>query len=188
MNYITEYRSKKYYVGSVHATNDHGPLKVLGRLDDPKCDLYAVEFLSTGFKTKARTSGIVKGMVKDYHVPVVFNRGFLGTGKHTTKKNGKTTREYKAWTGMFYRCYSSDPQHKNYVRRGITVDQRWHNFQIFCDDIEKLEGYEAWKNGFNMALDKDIKFNGTYSNTSCMFITKAENTKEANNRRHSSKN
>lgn len=187
MKILTELRSKKYPLGSVHATNDFGPLEIVGRYDEPKCDLYRVRFLSTGYETKARTSSIVKGMVKDPYVPTVFGRGYLGSGKYTSKINGKTTREYKLWTGMFYRCYSKDPQYTNYRLRDIQVCRRWNDFQLFCEDIQDLEGYLAWKSGFNMALDKDLRFNGTYSPDSCMFISKAENSRESALRQHSNK-
>ncbi|MBI0275421.1 hypothetical protein I6H07_06175 [Hafnia alvei] len=188
MNIITNYKSKKYPVGSIHATNYFGPFEILGRTENPKCDQYVVRFISTGFITLARTASIVKGMVKDYNVPTVFGLGFIGVGKHSSKKpDGTTTREYKLWTGMFYRCYSSDPQYANYKLRGIKVCEKWKNFQIFCEDIKYLEGYSQWKSGYNMSLDKDLKFNGYYSKESCMFITRAENSRGSAIRMHSDK-
>ncbi|MBG6242978.1 MAG: hypothetical protein EKE20_14670 [Candidatus Symbiopectobacterium sp. Dall1.0] len=188
MKYITNYTSKKYPVGSIHATNDFGPFEIIGRTLDKKSDQFYVRFISTGFITTARTSSIVKGMVKDYFVPTVFRRGFMGVGKYTSRNHdGSTRREYKLWTGMFYRCYSNDKQHKNYRVRGVEVCEKWHNYQIFCEDIKHLRGYAAWKAGYNMALDKDINFNGTYSKESCMFISLAENSRESRIRYHSGK-
>lgn len=184
---ITNYKSKKYYVGSIHATNDFGPFKIIGRTEDPKCDQYFVEFISTGFVTTARTSSIVKGMVKDYFVPTLYGRGFIGVGVGSKDGKGNTTREYKLWTGMFYRCYSNDPQYQNYKTRGIIVCEKWRNYQIFLEDIRRLPGYAEWKAGFNMSLDKDVNFNGTYSKESCAFISKSENSRESALRNHSNK-
>lgn len=179
--FITVYNSKKYQPNEIFAS-DHGRYKILGRTSDPKCDQYVIEFLATGFQSKVRTSSIKKGMVKDPLVPNLYCRGYLGVGKEVPYKNGKCTRAYKLWTGMFDRCYGVGGE--SYKARGVEVSEDWFCFQTFAKDIKELEGYDAWLNGYGMALDKDIKYNGTYSKESCMFITKSQNSIEMNQRKN----
>jgi len=178
--YTTEYSSKKYDVGTIFPTDSFGPLKILGRVEEGiRSDLFAVEFLSTGYITQARTSSIKKGMVKDYYVPTLYGRGFMGNGSYESKENGKVRREYKLWTGMFYRCYSNDKQYNNYKLKGVVVCERWFNYQTFCKDIINLEGYIGWVKGYLNCIDKDYKFNGTYSPESCKFISLENNSRES---------
>lgn len=46
------------------------------------------------------------------------------------------TAEHKAWIAMRQRCINpADAGYKNYGGRGITVDQRWEDFEIFLRDM-----------------------------------------------------
>jgi len=179
MKYLTKYNSVKYPVGSIHATNEHGPLEVLGRVDTKRSDQYMVRFMSTGYETSVATSAIKKGAVKDYYSPVVYGKGYMGNGPNQSRVKGKTVRTYKLWTGMLDRCYSKNGKYDTYQERGIVVCDRWLNYQNFCDDIKDLKGYDAWLSGYGMSIDKDIKYNGTYSPESCVFITTKENSRES---------
>jgi hypothetical protein len=40
--------------------------------------------------------------------------------------------------------------------KGVTVCERWHNFQHFCDDLPKLHGYARKNNPGEYELDKDF--------------------------------
>lgn len=54
------------------------------------------------------------------------------------KENGGNSSHplYKTWTCMMYRCYRlEDPRYKDYGGRGITVDERWHDFKNFVEDM-----------------------------------------------------
>lgn len=104
-----------------------------------------------------------------------------------TKVNGKTTKEYSLWNGMLRRCYSKEYQDKFPTYKGCTVCERWHRFDYFLEDIQKLDGYDLFINNtkpHGIHLDKDIKGNGSkiYSPETCIFITNEENVKEANRR------
>ena len=46
---------------------------------------------------------------------------------------------------MLQRCYDKKYQEIQPTYKGITVNSRWHNFQVFCEDIQYLEGYQDWK-------------------------------------------
>ena len=44
--------------------------------------------------------------------------------------------EYTIWRSMLVRCYTKHhPTYKNYGKRGITVCQKWHNFESFYSDM-----------------------------------------------------
>jgi len=84
------------------------------------------------------------------------------------------TREYASWYCMHSRCY--DTRHHNYPRygqRGICVCERWHDFQLFIDDMgPRPEG---------MTLDR-IDSDGNYEPSNCRWAT---HTEQCQNRRNS---
>lgn len=109
--------------------------------------------------------------------------GYVGVGKYKPGiGNGKVCREYKVWERMFDRCYNENIRYKHQSYLEATVCERWHCFQNFMEDITKIEGYELWRenDGNRIALDKDIKGNGTkvYSLETCCFVTQTENSLE----------
>ena len=56
--------------------------------------------------------------------------------KHGDCKNGVRSGEYRSWEGMLRRC--ENPKHtryKDYGGRGISVCERWHQFEIFLEDM-----------------------------------------------------
>ena len=107
------------------------------------------------------------------------------------KETGKRirNREYTIWESMLMRCYSDKFLKKFPTYKGCAVDERWHSFKKFCEDIKELENYSEWKN-FNIEkgkrnkwkLDKDSKFkdNKIYSLKTCRFITSKENCSREN--------
>jgi len=86
-----------------------------------------------------------------------------------------STRLYKIWYGMKYRCLSKKYNgYENYGGRGITICDDWVNdFVVFYD----------WsiKNGYNDILTLDrINTNGNYEPNNCRWTTKQI---QASNRR-----
>lgn len=48
---------------------------------------------------------------------------------------------YNTWQGMLSRCENPDGKmYANYGGRGITVCDRWHDVQLFAEDIDRLIG------------------------------------------------
>ncbi|WP_440971091.1 NUMOD1 domain-containing DNA-binding protein [Peribacillus frigoritolerans] len=83
---------------------------------------------------------------------------------------------YYTWNGMMYRCYKEYHSHyKYYGARGVTVDERWHDFWNFVYDVDNylLDGYLLYENGYD--LDKDLKGGNTYSLNSCTVRLSEEN-------------
>lgn len=54
----------------------------------------------------------------------------------------------------------------------------------FATDIQKLDGYENWRDKIGYCLDKDIRIPGNkfYAPSACCFIPYTENIREANKR------
>lgn len=165
--------SKKYPNGKIFHT-DYGALRIIGQRPKSR---YVVEFLSTGFRTVAISAHIKSGTVKDYYLPTVYGKGFLGVGKHPASHKGKATREYELWVGILERVYSG----KYPTYSDIKVCDDWHNFQLFCGDIMQIEGYDMWKRRI-FQLDKDLSGLKEYSPQGCRFISRKDNVGEMNKR------
>lgn len=127
-------------------------------------------------------------MVKNPNSPVVQGFGFIGQGKWKSRIAGTITKEYGLWKRIIERCYSGYEIYSTYSN--ILVDESWHSYQVFCEDIQYLKGYEEWisDNDSKWELDKDILCNQLkiypkiYSKDTCMFVLKDENFLEMSNR------
>ena len=187
----------KKIIGNQYSNSKGEVFEILSKTPIKSGDrcMYLVRFLNTGNHRLAYRHNITKGSVLDngtkYTTSEIegINNGVSpkgevfwtsGVGRHKTSiGDGRHTKEYRAWYGMKKRCNNMDGEHRSYEK--VTVCDRWHNFQNFCDDIVSLEGYEEWKNTDGLYdLDKDLKQPGVeykvYSPETCVFITKHENS------------
>ncbi|MGN4578378.1 AP2 domain-containing protein [Bacillus cereus group sp. MYBK74-1] len=56
--------------------------------------------------------------------------------KHGHHRVGKTTTEYNSWHQMKQRCLNpNDKRYSDYGGRGITICERWHQFEHFIEDM-----------------------------------------------------
>lgn len=93
---------------------------------------------------------------------------------HRKVIHGKTnTSTFIIWCGMKKRCLNkNDRNYKNYGGRGITMCERWLEFQNFLEDMgERPDG---------KSLDR-IDNNGNYCKENCKWSTRKE---QNNNSRH----
>ena len=83
---------------------------------------------------------------------------------------------YFLWRNMMQRCYNENhPSYKYYGNKGVIVNERWHVFNNFIEDIDKINGFNIDKflKG-EIHLDKDLTILGNkeYSLEKCLFVTK----------------
>lgn len=146
---------------------------------------YNVRFINSGYTTVACSSHIrgVNGThVTDHLYPTFAGVGMLGYAK--TSDNHKL---FVIWSGMIDRCYNKNNHaYKNYGAVGVTVCERWKRFDYFLEDAKKLKGYNEQKllKG-ELCVDKDIidRSKMMYSPETCCFVTRSENSTDANIRR-----
>lgn len=85
---------------------------------------------------------------------------------------------------MMYRCYKKYHSHYNYYGgRGVTVNERWHDFWNFVYDIDNVipNGKQLYLNDYE--LDKDLKGGNEYSVDTCVVITAEENNQQRSEKR-----
>lgn len=190
------------FPGATFRTRHNGECAILGRSDDKsRRGYYVVEFKDSGIIKEAYGSHIKTGSVSDeafpsseeerrklLMTPKYYGVGYIGNGCHSTIENTRThqrTRAFILWHNMLARCYMTT-KGKQYFKgyKGVTVCERWHNFQNFCNDLPKLHGYNKWKdNPGEYELDKDYSHRRIYSADTVAFISTEENAREAGLRR-----
>lgn len=181
MKYTTDYESAKYFVGALFKTNNFGYVEILGKIYRKGRDpFYVIKFLDTGTITRAEASNISRGGVKDLNARTYHGVGYIGVGVHKTGSRGRSNKQWTVWNGMIERCYGDNPKYLSYKGK-VTVCERWHSFQNFCDDLPKIKGYDLWLKG-GCAIDKDKSGKNLYSLDTVEFIPISENSKERQER------
>lgn len=155
-------------VGEKWVTNEGYDVLITEYFNARNC---TIQFKS-GFILKTVDYGnIKKGTIRNPYHPSVYGVGYIGEGIYLSKVGGKVTKIYHTWNSMLGRCYSSKCQEKQPTYIGCSVDERWHNFQVFAEWFEN-----NYKEGFELDKDILIRDNKVYSPETCCFIPKEINT------------
>lgn len=173
--------------GDVFPSNNYGDFKVLEKVksDKHRNTYFRVKFIKTGGENISTIGGIKTGQVKDYLTPTFYGIGFLGNDYP------RGTKEIGIWNGMLSRCYNkNDAAYGSYGGKGVSVEENWHDFSKFYNELRLVDGWDEGKFLKNeIVLDKDLKQqtvpfeNKVYSRNTCVFITPSENSKLANKSR-----
>lgn len=85
---------------------------------------------------------------------------------HGHAKRGKHSPEFKTWANMKKRCENASYEHfQHYGGRGITICERWQNFELFFEDMgERPQG---------ASIDR-IDPNGNYEPLNCVWESRAQ--------------
>ncbi len=191
MNFIPN-RHKKLYNNSKHTMNNGNTLIIIGKLSkkDPEHpdhlrNHYYCEF-QTGYKGIICETTISNGTAYDPLYPSIYGVAYIGNGIHKRyEEDGKTfTREYKLWYSMLRRCFDEASLKKFPSYKNVTINERWYNYQNFCDDLPNLPNYNLWEEygGSYYHLDKDflsaskLGNRKEYGKDTCMFLSTHDNT------------
>lgn len=161
------------YPNILMSSNTYGDFILL----EKKASKCIIQFVDTGYTTKALYENIKLGKIADPYRKTCYGVGYVGEFKRTYYwKQAK-----QLWRNMLKRCYS-EKDSKGYFNKGITVDDRWLCFDNFNEDLPKLENFDLWlegqrDNATKYNLDKDFKIDGNkvYSREACMFLTESFN-------------
>lgn len=188
---------KNITLGQVFSSASWGDAEVIG-FDGPRIlisflntghvksihrnSVYLGHFADTEEKYRLRDEALAVAMEKRVTrrmTPSVRGVGYLGMGPYKA-----TSPFYRIWSDMLRRCYDVKWQERFPTYKGCTVCEKWLNFQTFCEDFTKIDGYDLWERE-GADLDKDTKYYGNkhYSLETCRFVTHQENTQEAQARR-----
>lgn len=175
--YMTNYKSKKYYLGAEFNSNRCGKVKIIGKCHEN--NYYIVKFINTGTIIRATTHALREGELKDSYAPIIFGVAYYGDHNIVADK-----RVYMTWYNMLIRCYDKKYENKCPTYKNVEVCDKWKCFTNFASDIILLPNYDKWLIDKTYVLDKDMLNKGNkqkiYSPDTCMFIPENLNSKEAN--------
>lgn len=153
-------------VGEKYPTNEGYSSTIIEAFTTNNCTIQ----LDNGLKLyKRNLYAIMDGRIKNPYHPSVHKVGYIGVGKYPVSLNRKAIPHYEYWIGMLRRCYDLDFQRKHPSYIGCSVDESWHNYQIFAEWFEQ----NFYFNGsVKYQLDKDILVKGSkiYSSETCGFV------------------
>jgi len=165
-------------VGDVLSHYKYGQYEIIQIYDDKHL---RIKFLNSGYETDCLTYYASIGKVFDPYYPEIFGVACIGVPNLPYPIS--STKEYKLWFSMIERCYNTKcKSYKTYGNLNCEVALRWRCLEYFVDDLPLLPGYENWRlDSSNYQLDKDYlsKDNKLYSQETCMFISRVDNSREA---------
>lgn len=107
--------------------------------------------------------------------------------KDRTQDNEVYQRLKRVHYGMIQRCTNpNNSSYYNYGAKGVTISDKWLDFEGFLEDIDSLPGWDEDRYvPDKLALDKDIFWgNKVYSKETCRFVTPEENNTMKPNQQH----
>lgn len=121
-------------------------------------------------RLNTRYSHFSNGDIRNPYHPDLYNAGINGN-KYPSRKNGRKTKEYNAWSNVLVRCYNKKFKEKHQTYQEVSCCKEWLLFDNFYEWLHKQENFDKWTDGEWWAVDKDIlvKGNKIYSpETSCL--------------------
>ena len=154
-------------IGAVFKTNNSGECIVV---DYVNYENVTVEFVETGYKTKTRMDNLIRGKVKDYLYPSVYNQGILGVDFCNDEVK---TKQFMLWKNMLKRCYSETSLIKSPTYHNCKVSDKFVEYPYFKVWCSKQIGFD--QDGWELDKDVLVKGNRIYSEHTCCFVPKEIN-------------
>jgi hypothetical protein len=153
--------NKTKYNDTIYITNEGYEIKILNYNGANNVEIQ----FNNGHTLKSKLERIKIGNIRNPYHKSVYGVGYLGVGKFKAHIGVKSTKMYKVWSGMLERCYSEKYHIKKPTYKDCSVDERWHNFQVFAEWHKK-----NYKEGFELDKDILVKGNKIYSPETCCFV------------------
>lgn len=157
-------------IGERRATNEGEVVEIIKYKNKKDC---SVQFINSDVIIENLEYSAVKdGRVKNPYRKTTHGIGYLGQGNYKAWDNSKKShfKNYIVWKGMLERCYDKKIQEKHPTYKGCSVDEIWHNFQVFARWFE-----ENYVEDFHLDKDILIKSNKIYSPETCTFVPREIN-------------
>ena len=105
---------------------------------------------------------------------LAYSKSCTGKPGHHTTHGLSGSLEYSSWANMWQRCTNpNDPKFHCYGARGITICERWQDFEAFFADM-------GLRPSADHSIDR-IHNDGNYEPGNCRWATRSQQNK---NRRH----
>lgn len=162
-------------LGEKHRTSEGYEAEIIEYFNSLNC---TIKFDDGTVVNNKKYREIKNGSVKNPNHKTVYGIGYIGQGRYKVTTTGKN-KPYKKWHSLIQRCYDVKAFDRHPTYESCSVDERWHNFQVFAEWFENnyIEGFE---------LDKDIlvKGNKIYSPETCCFVPQGVNALFTNRKNH----
>lgn len=169
--------SDKYGIGKRFVSNEGCPFEIVRKCDIDSNYRWIVFYDNYGAEVRVNITQINRGSVSNPYFPSVFNRGYMGVGKHKSRINNENRREYKLHSSMMARAYNPRYHEKQPTYKGVIVDEKLWNYQEFCNIVHNIPFWNMKdEEGHYYEMDKDIFSVKMYSKETIVFIPKALNS------------
>jgi len=122
-----------------------------------------------GTEATKRTDAVLSGQVQSCGCLQRESRKLVNT-KHGQNPKGGPTPEYRCWQNMMTRCRNQNYEKRHsYGGRGISVCERWENFEAFFADMGQRPSPAH-------SIDR-VDNDGNYEPGNCRWATLAEQTR-----------
>lgn len=166
MEYLVDYKSKKYFIGAVFTNSSNLRVEVIGKCFPPEGKKYTSKYMvkfDDGSIKEVSSDMLSKGV---FSYPIIFSTGNNSTNKYKTI--------YKRFEQMKERC--NNQSNKDYIRyggRGIKVE--FENVFYFWFTLQKDPRISLLlENPSDYEIDR-IDNNGNYSSENIRIATRSEN-------------
>jgi hypothetical protein len=165
---------KNTFEGTINITKQGYKVRLNNYHSCSNCEL---EFLDVEvpYKVSIEFRSFRDGTVRYPYHTTKFGVGYIGIGKYKTiDDTGKDLPVYTYWDGIMRRCYSKRLKSISKSYFDCSVDERWHNFQVFAEWFYENYNPSTMK-GWHLDKDILVKGNRVYSPETCVFLPNSVN-------------